>query len=51
METQNIAKSQETRGTVRQGLPDGMFSYQKYQFGYIFEGLGVENVAIFRGRF
>jgi hypothetical protein len=29
------------------GLPDGLFSYQKYQFGYILEGLGMENVGIF----
>jgi hypothetical protein len=28
-------------------LPDGLFSYQKSQFGYILEGLGVENVDIF----
>jgi hypothetical protein len=24
------------------GLPDGLFSYQKAKFGYIFEGLGME---------
>jgi hypothetical protein len=29
------------------GLPDGLFSYQKYQFGYILEGLEIENVCIF----
>jgi hypothetical protein len=29
------------------GLPDGFFSYQKPQFGYILDGLGVENVGIF----
>jgi cyanate permease len=28
-------------------LPDGLFSYQKSQFGYILEGLGKENVGIF----
>jgi hypothetical protein len=28
------------------GLPDGIFSYQKSQFGYILEGLGMENVGI-----
>jgi hypothetical protein len=28
-------------------LPDGLLSYQKYQFGYILEGLGIENVGIF----
>jgi hypothetical protein len=31
------------------GLPDGLFSNQKTQFGYILEGLGVENVDIFCG--
>jgi hypothetical protein len=25
------------------GLPDGLFYYQKSQFGYILEGLGMEN--------
>jgi hypothetical protein len=29
------------------GLPDGLFSNQKSQFGYILEGLGIENVIIF----
>jgi hypothetical protein len=33
--------------SVGTGLPDGLFSNQKYQFGYIFEGLGMENVGIF----
>jgi hypothetical protein len=28
------------------GLPDGYFSNQKSQFGYILEDLGMENVAI-----
>jgi hypothetical protein len=31
------------------GLPDGLFSNQKYQFGYIFEGLRMENAGIFYG--
>jgi hypothetical protein len=31
------------------GLPDGIFLYQKYQFGHIFEGIGMENVGIFCG--
>jgi hypothetical protein len=31
----------------RTGLPDGLFSYQKTQFGYILEGLGMETVGIF----
>jgi hypothetical protein len=29
------------------GLPDGLFSNQKYQFGKILEGLAMENVGIF----
>jgi hypothetical protein len=29
------------------GLPDGIFSNRKYQFGYIFESLEMENVGIF----
>jgi hypothetical protein len=29
------------------GLPDGNFSYQNSRFGYILEGLGLENVCIF----
>jgi hypothetical protein len=29
------------------GLPDGIFAYQKYQFGYILDGLGMENACIF----
>jgi hypothetical protein len=32
------------------GLPDGIFSNQKSQFGKIFEGLGMEKVGIFSGR-
>jgi hypothetical protein len=31
-------------------LPDGLFSNQKSQFGYILEGLGMENV-VFYGHF
>jgi hypothetical protein len=30
-------------------LPDGLFSNQKYQFGYILEGLRMENAGIFYG--
>jgi hypothetical protein len=30
-------------------LPDGLFSNQKSQFGYILEGLRWENVEIFHG--
>jgi hypothetical protein len=29
------------------GLPDGLFSNQKSKFGYILEGLGMDNVFIF----
>jgi hypothetical protein len=29
------------------GLRDGLFSNQKSQFGYILEGLGMENVGIY----
>jgi hypothetical protein len=29
------------------GLPDGLFLNQKSKFGYILEGLGMENVSIF----
>jgi hypothetical protein len=29
------------------GLPDGIFAYQKSQFGYILEGFGTDNVGIF----
>jgi hypothetical protein len=32
---------------TRAGLPGGLSSNQKYQFGYILEGLGMENVGIF----
>jgi hypothetical protein len=31
----------------REGLPDGIFSNQKSQFGKIFEGLAMENVGAF----
>jgi hypothetical protein len=31
------------------GLPDGIVSYQKSQFGYILEDLGMENVGILNG--
>jgi hypothetical protein len=30
-------------------LPDDIFANQKSKFGYIFEGLGIENVGIFLG--
>jgi hypothetical protein len=31
------------------GLPDGIFSYQKFQCGYILEGLGMKNMGMFQG--
>jgi hypothetical protein len=31
------------------GLPDGLFSNQKSKFGYIWEGLAMEDVGIFYG--
>jgi hypothetical protein len=31
------------------GLPDGLFSNQKSQFGYIWEGLRIENAGLFYG--
>jgi hypothetical protein len=31
------------------GLPDGIFSNQKYQYWYILEGLGMENFGICYG--
>jgi hypothetical protein len=34
-------------GTSDPGLPDGIFSKQKYQFGNIFERLAMEDVGIF----
>jgi hypothetical protein len=30
-------------------LPDGLFSNQKYQFGYIFESLRMQNIGIVYG--
>jgi hypothetical protein len=32
---------------IQSGLPDGLFSNQKSQFGYILEGLAMEDVGIF----
>jgi hypothetical protein len=31
------------------GLPDGVFSNQKYKLGFILKGLGMQNVGIFYG--
>jgi hypothetical protein len=38
-----------TADTEVSGLPDGIFSYQNFPIGYIFEGLGMETVVIFYG--
>jgi hypothetical protein len=35
------------RNGFQAGLPDGLFSNQKSQFGYILEGLAMENLGIF----
>jgi hypothetical protein len=40
-----LRETEPHKGTA--GLPDGLFSNQKYQFGYMLEGLGMENVSIF----
>jgi hypothetical protein len=38
----------QRRSSVRQaGLPDGLFLYQKSQFGQILADLGVVNVGLF----
>jgi hypothetical protein len=37
-------------GKSQPGLPDGFFSDQKSQFGYILEDLSMENVVINSGR-
>jgi hypothetical protein len=37
------------RDWCQPGLPDGIFSDQKYNFGYILEGLGKENIGILYG--
>jgi hypothetical protein len=35
---------------LKAGLPDGIFSDQKLQFWYTFEGLGMEYLGIFHDR-
>jgi hypothetical protein len=32
--------------SFRPGFPDGIFTYQKGQFGNILEGFGMENVGV-----
>jgi hypothetical protein len=41
--------SQCGAGSVRPGLPDGLFSNQKSQFGKNSQGLRLENIDIFYG--
>jgi hypothetical protein len=55
----NVTTESETFGDIlqvtvswnwsRAGLPDGFFSDQKSQFGYILEGLRKDNVVIYSG--
>jgi hypothetical protein len=44
-----IANSSSRLGQQNPGLPDGLFANQKFQFGYILDGLGVDNVGIIYG--
>jgi hypothetical protein len=32
------------------GLPDGLFSYQKFKFWHSFQGLGMEDFGTFFGK-
>jgi hypothetical protein len=48
----NFSSDREHEATVvtfHAGLPDGLFSNPKFQFGKISEGLRLENVDIFYG--
>jgi hypothetical protein len=38
------------RNTTSSGLPDGILSNQKFQFGYILLGISMQDVGIFYGR-
>jgi hypothetical protein len=38
------------KNQARPGLPDGFFSDQKSQSGYILEGLRMENIVTYSGR-
>jgi hypothetical protein len=44
-----ISKLITTPFMIPTGLPDGIFSNQKSQFGYILEGLAMEDVGILYG--
>jgi hypothetical protein len=46
----NTKKPQKFLPTAEAGLPDGISSYQKSQFGKILEGLGMQKAGIFYGR-
>jgi hypothetical protein len=47
--TQQLIFSRITYFWLDTVLPDGIFSYQISQLEYILEGLGMENVGIFKG--
>jgi hypothetical protein len=42
-------RNNTTKLSLKARLPDGIFSYQKSQIGYIWEGLEMENVGICYG--
>jgi hypothetical protein len=42
-----LSFSDFTAQRCKAGLPDGIFSYQKSQFGHILEAFGIENVYTF----
>jgi hypothetical protein len=46
----NLEWQMKSRDRSEAGLPDVLFSDQKYKLGHIFEGLGMENVGLFYGR-
>jgi hypothetical protein len=39
----------KVRSKLRNGLPDGLFSDQQSQFGYILDGLAMEDHGLFYG--
>jgi hypothetical protein len=47
--TKTSGHTGHTTYLFRPGLPEGLFSNQKSLFGYIWEGLRLENVYIFYG--
>jgi hypothetical protein len=44
-----IGKTANTLQSSEAGLPDGIFSNQKFKFGKFFEGLAMEDAGIFYG--